>query len=102
MRAALDHDLAGLVVIASPLSSGAPTDVKPDELSRLTLPKLFVCAEHDRYSPVISQMQQMFDLSPDPKQLKFFPGTVHGTELFDTEYGDEFRQLLLNFVEQLQ
>ena len=102
LRAALDHDLAGLVVIASPMSSGLPTAVKPDELSRLTLPKLFICAENDRYSPVIPQMKQMFDLSPDPKQLKFFPGTAHGTELFDTEYGDEFRQLLLNFVEGLK
>jgi pimeloyl-ACP methyl ester carboxylesterase len=102
LRAALDHELAGLVVIASPLSSGTPTDTKSDELSGLTLPKLFICAENDRYSQVIPQMKQMFDLSPDPKQLKFFPGTAHGTELFDTEHGDEFRQLLLNFVEGLQ
>lgn len=101
LRAALDHDLAGLVVIASPLSSGAPTAVTPAELSKLTLPKLYVCTENDRYSFVISQTQQMFDLSSDPKQLKFFPGRVHGTELFDTEYGDEFRQLLSDFVEQL-
>jgi pimeloyl-ACP methyl ester carboxylesterase len=101
LRAALDHDLAGLVVIASPMSSGAPTAVEPDELSRLTLPKLYVCAENDRYSLVIPQMKQMFELSPEPKQIKFFPGTVHGTELFDTEHGDEFRHLLLGFVERL-
>jgi len=101
LRAALDHDLVGLVVIASQMSSGPPTSTEPDELSRLTLPKLYVCAENDRYSSVIPQMKQMFELSPEPKQLKFFPGTVHGTELFDTEYGDEFRNLLLDFVERL-
>ena len=102
LRAALDHDLAGLVVIASPMSSGAPTAVEPDEFSKLTLPKLYVCAENDRYSLVISQMKQMFELSPEPKQIKFFPGTVHGTELFDTEHGDEFRNLLLTFLEPLR
>jgi pimeloyl-ACP methyl ester carboxylesterase len=102
LRAALDHDLAGLVVIASPMSSGSPTATEPDEFSRLTLPKLYVCAENDRYSFVISQMRQMFELSPEPKQLKFFPGTAHGTELFDTEHGDEFRDLLLSFGEQLR
>jgi WD40 repeat protein/pimeloyl-ACP methyl ester carboxylesterase len=102
LRAALDHDLAGLVVIASPMSSGAPTAVEPDEFSKLTLPKLYVCAENDRYSPVIPQMKQMFELSPEPKQIKFFPGTVHGTELFDTEHGDEFRNLLLTFLEPLR
>ena len=102
LRAALDHDLAGLVVIASPMSSGTPTATEPDEFSRLKLPKLYVCAENDRYSLVIPQMKQMFDLSHEPKQIKFFPGTVHGTELFDTEYGDEFRHLLLSFVEQLR
>jgi alpha-beta hydrolase superfamily lysophospholipase len=102
LRAALDHDLAGLVVIASPMSSGTPTAVEPDEFSRLTLPKLYVCAENDRYSLVIPQMKQMFELSPEPKQIQFFPGTVHGTELFDTEHGDEFRNLLLAFVERLR
>ena len=102
LRAALDHDLVGLVVIASPMSSGAPTAIEPDEFSRLTLPKLYVCAESDRYSLVIPQMKQMFELSPKPKQFQFFPGTVHGTELFDTEHGGEFRHLLLTFVERLR
>ena len=97
LRAALDHDLAGLVVIASPMSSGPPTSTEPDELSRLKLPKLYICTDNDRYSLVIPQMKQMFELSTEPKQEKFFPGTVHGTELFDTEHGDEFRSLLLSF-----
>ncbi len=102
LRAALDHNLAGLAVIASPMSLGSPTATEPDELSRLKLPKLYICTENDRYSPVIPQMKQMFELSPEPKQEQFFPGTVHGTELFDTEYGDEFTNLLVNFLERLR
>jgi len=102
LRAALDHDLAGLVVIASPMSSGPPTSTEPDELSRLKLPKLYICTDNDRYPLVIPQMKQMFELSAEPKQEEFFPGTVHGTELFDTEHGDEFRGLLLSFVERLR
>jgi len=38
-----------VVVMASPLTLGSPTSVTPKELTKLTLPKLFLCAEADRY-----------------------------------------------------
>jgi hypothetical protein len=44
----------------------------------------------------------MYELSPDPKEIKVFPGRVHGTDLFKTYLGEEFRELLVNFLEGLR
>ena len=98
---ALDENLAGLVVIAST----APANVNkryPQDLANPAMPKLFIMAEQDRYAPVIAATRSLHELSPEPKELKIFPGTVHGTELFDTEYGDEFTNLLVHFLERLR
>ena len=103
LRAAVENDLAGLVVIASPMSLGRPTDTQPADLAKLTLPKLFVCGEKDRFEFVLEQVKQMYELSPEPKQLKIYEGAPgHGTELFSSTIGDEFRDLLVSFLEGLR
>jgi pimeloyl-ACP methyl ester carboxylesterase len=101
LRAAVETDLAGLVVIASPMTLGPPTRVVPDELARLTVPKLFICARDDPFG-VADEIRQMYDLSPEPKRIKLFSGTVHGTSLFNTRHGDELRGLLLGFLEEIR
>ena len=98
----LHHDLEGLVVIAAPMSLGEPTKITIDELKELTMPKLFICTENDRFGRIPKHTQLMYDNSPEPKQLKFFTGNAHGTELFYTSHKDEFRQLLLDFLEGLR
>ena len=102
MEAALHYDLEGLVVIAAPMSLGEPTKITVDELKELTMPKLFICTENDRFGRIPKHTQLMYDNSPEPKQLKFFTGKAHGTELFYTSHKDEFRQLLLDFLEDLR
>jgi hypothetical protein len=72
-----------------------------DDFSRLTLPKLFVCAEDDAAN-LAHIVTEMHDLSPEPKELILLPGTAHGTELFNTEYGGGFRDVLVNFLEGLR
>jgi alpha/beta superfamily hydrolase len=102
MEAAQSHELEGLVVIASTLSLGEPTKIVDDDIERLSMPKLFISTEQDRFERIVGETQYLYDNSPDPKQLKFFTGTAHGTELFYTEHADEFRQLLLDFLEDLR
>lgn len=101
LETAVSYDLAGVVAIATPMSQGEPTNVTIDDLKKLTMPKLFICTENDPFGRIVEHTQIMYDNSPEPKQLKFFPGSAHGTELFFTEYKDEFRQLLLDFIEAL-
>lgn len=102
LAAAPEHNLAGLVVITAAMSLGEPTKVTEDDLKNLTMPKLFICTTNNRFGRIVKHTQIMYDNSPEPKQLKFFPGTVHGTELFFTEHKEEFRRLLLDFVEGLR
>ena len=100
MNAVLDQELAGMVVIAStaPLYMGKQY---PEDLVNPAMPKLFIVADKDRYAQVVPATSFLYDRSPEPKKLKTFPGTVHGTELFATDSGAELRDLLTHFMEEL-
>ncbi len=99
MNAALEEELAGLVVIASP-RPGHWQKQYPQDLVSPTMPKLFIVTERD-YTQVANAMSLLYEVSPEPKQIHIFPGTVHGTELFDTTYASDFRALLVNFLDGL-
>jgi hypothetical protein len=66
------------------------------------MPKLYVVTEQDRYEALRTAVPELYEKSPEPRQLKVFPGTVHGTELFDTEYAGELTDLLLVFLKSTQ
>lgn len=102
IKAATEFDLTGLVAIASPLSQGEPTHTKPEELAELSMPKLFLCTENDRYPGLTETLIDIYELSAEPKILKLFPGEVHGTEMFKQPYGDEFTAELVIFLERLR
>ena len=98
---AMEEDLAGLVVIAS--GNPYPISAKhfPDDLVSPDMPKLFVVAEYDPYAVARTAVPNLYELSTEPRELRTFPGTAHGTEMFSTEYGGEFRDLVANFLLQL-
>lgn len=102
LRAAIDKDLVGVVSICSGKSLAEPTWVLSDDFPKLDMPKLFVATEEDvadGYSTgLVHVAKNMFRKSPEPKDLRVFPGTAHGTELFHTEHAEAFRQLLVDFL----
>jgi dienelactone hydrolase len=105
LKAAVDTDLAGVVVISSLWTTGSGSTggallVSREDLAHLTLPKLFVTTDKDG-NGVPATMKAMYEAAPEPKALKIFPGTVHGTDIFFTPQGDEFRDLLVGFLEGL-
>lgn len=61
------------------------------------IPKLFLTAEKDRQVP-LAAMQSLFDLAAEPKEWQTYPGTAHGTDLFNTEYGEDAQQRILEFI----
>jgi 7,8-dihydropterin-6-yl-methyl-4-(beta-D-ribofuranosyl)aminobenzene 5'-phosphate synthase len=97
---AMEKELAGLVVIASERPIG--TKQYPKDLIGKSIPKLFIVADHDPYTFVISETQKMYDVSPEPKQLKIFSGDVHGTDISKTGQGKEFGDMLLDFLEEIK
>jgi alpha-beta hydrolase superfamily lysophospholipase len=87
----------GLVVVASPAEISQwgfaveAADVASD------IPKLFITAKEDDTVPV-EATQELFNLAAEPKEWTTYPGTAHGTDLFDTQSKDEFQQKILEFI----
>jgi pimeloyl-ACP methyl ester carboxylesterase len=98
LKAGLTEELVGIGVIGSGWSTGGGVSVERDQLAALTMPKLFVTTDNDRFTGIPAVMKSMYNAAPDPKQFQEYPGTVHGTEIFGTLYRDEFRALLLGFL----
>lgn len=101
MRAALDHDLAGLGVIASVMSNGKPNQVSAYEVQQLTLPKVLAYAGNEAPAVVID-MKIISDLAPEPKLVQVYQASAHGTNLFNTEYGSQLTELLVGFLEAVR
>jgi dienelactone hydrolase len=102
IEVALKIKLKGLVAICCTL----PYDVTLEDLPKIIAPKLFICTEDDTADGALTylapMMKLMYDTSIEPKQLKIFPGVEHGTLIFGSENGDEFTQLLLNFLDSIK
>jgi formylglycine-generating enzyme required for sulfatase activity len=102
IRVALDDELAGLAALGSTMLAGGGNGLRitQDEIALLALPKLFITAAEDSFS-VVDHTTRMYELSSDPKELHLLPGKEHGTDLFNTDAGEELTTILLDFLENL-
>ena len=98
ISAALFEEMAGLVFLAGPDPGIVDGRQYPQDLVSPDMPKLFVVAEYDPYAVARTAVPSLYEISPEPRDLRTFPGTAHGTDLFSTEYGTEFRDLLADFL----
>lgn len=99
-RVALVEELAGLVFLGGPNPGVVGDKQYPQDLVNPGMPKLFVVTEYDRYAAVRTATRELYEVSPEPRHLQIYPGTAHGTEMLTAEYGDDFRDLLANFLEE--
>jgi esterase/lipase len=87
----------GLIVVASPVEiSQWGFAIEAGDMDS-DIPKLFITAKEDDTVPV-ELTQELFNLAAEPKEWKTYPGTAHGTDLFDTQHKDEFQQRILEFI----
>jgi hypothetical protein len=42
--------------------------------------------------------RELYELASDPKEWLTYPGDEHGTDLFDTDIGEDVRQRILEFI----
>jgi pimeloyl-ACP methyl ester carboxylesterase len=101
LKAALTEELAGIGIIGSGWTTGGGVYIVRQDLDGLTMPKLFVTTDNDRFAGIPATVKALYQSAPEPKQLQEYPGTAHGTEIFGTQYRDEFRALLLDFLDKL-
>lgn len=96
-RLAVETAADGLIVIASPpeiAQWGFKVEAKDMNTS---IPKLFITAENDD-TVAADKTQELYDLAAEPKEWKTYPGTAHGTDLFETESKRALQQQILDFV----
>jgi alpha/beta superfamily hydrolase len=93
--ALLRPNLAGLVIISDALSTATS-----EEATALLMQKLYVLG--DEPDDVKITMDDVYKLLPMPKQIETFSEKAHGTGLFHSDSGDEFRALLVDFLENLR
>lgn len=100
-KLAAESQADGLIVVASPpeipqfdfeiLSADINTNI----------PKLFITAENDK---VVSQAETrtLFDLAAEPKEWQTYPGSAHGTDLFDGDSSAELQEQILDFIIEIK
>jgi esterase/lipase len=85
-----------VIILSAPLSADAFT-VSEADLKALTIPKLFLASQDD--TRFVSAVQQMYDMSSEPKQLHIFAGKNHGDSILTaTDTGDEALRLVNAFL----
>lgn len=97
MAVATEYPFIALGVLSSRYSEGSPNGITRDELAVLTMPKLFISSESDHLN-IPNIIQEMYDVSQEPKQIIFYPGGYHGTAIFLSPSGSDLEQALLNFL----
>ena len=100
VNAAFEEELAGMVIVSGTGSSD-PDRKDLDGFISPDMPKLFIVSEDDHIPDRTLSMTRLYESAPEPKIFKTFPGTAHGTELFDSKNGQEFREALLDFLEEI-
>ena len=84
------------------VSISAPTEFKGlsavDEIEKVQCPKLVIASKGD--VPVAESANILFEEFSEPKSIKIFDGSAHGTFIFDKEpeKGEILKKLILDFL----
>lgn len=94
IKVAAQDGAAALVVISSPQAFRGLT-VSSAELARLRMPSLWIGSEGDG---VTAAMRAMYAAAGGPRTLHIYPGSAHGTYLFDSPHGPDLTGRILVFI----
>lgn len=96
-KLAIESNASGLIIFASPVEIERwDFKIEAEDLN-IDIPKLFMTAEDDSVVPLASS-QALYNLAADPKEWQTYPGTAHGTDLFEEDYGEDAARRILEFI----
>lgn len=75
----MDKSIIGISPISTPVAYAGTTFFTPEELSGINIPKLLINSEYDVCA---DGTRKMYDLFTEPKEMQFYSGDAHGTQLF--------------------
>jgi hypothetical protein len=79
-------EVIGLVLIAGAVRRS---------LAESDVPKLFIAGEGDRLA-LVTKFD--YERASEPKEMMLYPTDLHGTDMFNSDHGDEFLDLLQTFI----
>lgn len=77
-----NDSIVGVVAFSAPIEYEGTVFYSKAELNAINIPKLLINSENDAGA---NDNLKMFEIFSEPKELLFYPGEAHGTELFDKE-----------------
>ena len=99
-KLAVESQASGIVVLASPPSIPQwGFEIESADLNT-DIPKLFITAENDNTVPA-DATRALYDLAVEPREWQTYPGSAHGTDLFEGESSAELQQRILGFIEMI-
>ena len=96
-KLAIESQADGLIIFASPPKiPNHDFAIEAPDLDT-SIPKLFITAEKDSVVPA-GETQKLYEMAAEPKEWQTYPGYAHGTDLFETESGQEVQERILAFI----
>lgn len=96
-KLAVETSPNGLIIVASPREiEDWNFEITLGDVN-IDMPKLFITAENDSVVSM-ERSRELFDLVAEPKEWQTYPGTAHGTDLFETESGVAMQERILAFI----
>ena len=99
-KLALESDASGLIVIASPPEISQWGFEIDSAVLNTDIPKLFITAEKDDTVPA-DATRALYDLAANPKEWQIYPGSAHGTDLFEADSKADLQDRILQFIRSI-
>jgi len=100
-KLAVESGASGLIVLASPPAIPQwDFEIQSADLDT-EIPKLFITAENDDTVPP-DATRALYDLAAAPKEWQTYPGSAHGTELFEGESKSALQIRILEFIQGIE
>ena len=96
-KLAAESNASGLIVFASPPKIPNHDFVIEASDLDVDIPKLFITADQDLVVPA-GETRKMYEMAAAPREWQTYPGAAHGTDLFETESGQQARDRILAFI----
>lgn len=77
-----NDSIIGVIAISAPIEYEGTVFYSNDELGKIKIPKLLLNSEKDGGA---EDNRKMIEIFSEPKELHFYSGDAHGTELFENE-----------------
>jgi pimeloyl-ACP methyl ester carboxylesterase len=93
LKVAADESVNALTALSAPQNFGPR--LSDAEVRAIKAPKLFVNSQDANYA---SDTMHMYSLAAQPKEIHLYPGSEHGTSIFESKGGADLTQRILTFT----